>query len=166
MTFDPATASPVYKNAAKAHTAGVEFELVARPLQGLEVMGSFGFLFSEFREHEVTAYEGNTLPFAPQYQAGLVLQYTTPWGIFIRGEGNWNGKTYYDAANTSDLTQDGYLLLNANIGYKTEHLNVSFFIKNALDKEYYNMLVNWMGGLVAGSMGPPRTFGAEATLIF
>ena len=77
MIYDPATSLPIYQNAAKAHNAGLEIETIARPVKGLEIMASFGYLFSEFREHEVESTEGNRVPFAPEYQAGVALQYVS-----------------------------------------------------------------------------------------
>ena len=104
------------------------------------------------------------MPFAPEYQAGVALQYVSIWGIFIRGEGNWTGKTYFDSGNL--YKQSDYMLLNARAGYKSEHLDFSFFINNILDEEYYTMGLDWGGGSEAVVPGAPRTFGVQATLEF
>jgi len=163
MYTDPATWLMSYKNAAEARLWGVEFEAMLRPIDGLEVIASLGLLETEFKTHEIKAYEGNEVPFAPRYNANLILQYYLPWGMYVRGEGSWLGKSYFGEDNA--YSQNAYMVVNAKIGYETDHFNIHFYVKNALDKTYYTF-VNSRGGVEKGLLGNPRTFGIQAVLRF
>lgn len=163
MYTDPDTWQMSYKNAAEATLWGIEIETGFRPFAGLHLMASFGLLETEFEKHEIREYEGNKVPFASDYNAGIVMQYNSPWGIYVRGEGTWFGKSYFGEDNK--YSQDAYMVANSKIGYETENFNIHFYIKNAFDKTYYNF-VNCRGGLEKGILGTPLTCGVQATLRF
>lgn len=163
MYTDPDTWQMSYKNAAEATLWGIELETIFRPFAGLQVMASFGLLETELEKHEIREYEGNRVPFASDYNAGLVIQYNSPWGIYIRGEGSWFGKSYFGEDNK--YSQEAYMIANSKIGYETENFNINFYIKNAFDKTYYNF-VNCRGGVEKGILGTPLTCGVQATLRF
>lgn len=163
MYTDPDTWQMSYKNAAEASLWGIEFETISRPFTGLQLIASFGLLETEFTKHIIREYEGNSVPFVSEYNAGLVIQYNSPWGIYIRGEGSWLGKTYFGEDNK--YSQDDYMIANSKIGYETENFNINFYIKNAFDKVYYNF-VNCRGGVEKGISGTPLTCGVQATLRF
>jgi iron complex outermembrane receptor protein len=169
---DPITMLPDFRNAAKATIQGLEVELLARPLQGLDIMASFGLLDTEFDDNknieENADYTGNEVPLSPAYTASLVAHYRSPWGIFVRGEAAWTGDTYYDEANTHE--QEAYCIANGKIGYEKEHFDIYFFVNNIFDKEYWTFLYGTVMGMAAteeiGSIGPPRTLGVMATVRF
>jgi len=163
MHIDPDTWEFSYKNAAEARMWGVELESRYRPLAGLQIIGSLGLLDSEFETHKITQYEGNAVPFSPEYNAGLVVQYNFPRGIYIRGEGNWYGKSYFGEDNR--YSQDDYMLANARLGYETGTFNINAYVNNIFDKTYYTIL-NRMGSVEKGVTGPPLTCGVQVTLRF
>jgi outer membrane receptor protein involved in Fe transport len=163
MYTDPASWQMSYKNAAEARLWGIELETMLRPLTGLQITGSFGLLESEFTEHETHAYVGNHVPLAPAYQAGLSAQYISPWGLSLRAEGIWTGKSYFGEDNL--YSQDDYVIANARIGYQIDTFGIFFYMKNAFDKTYYTF-ANSRGGVDKGILGVPRTFGVQATLRF
>ena len=165
-------------NAAKATIWGFEVELLARPISGLDIMASFGYLNTEFDEYEdpfhldffgnpdPQDYKGKKLPLAPEYDLSLAAQYRFPWGLYSRAEYHHLGDTYYNPENT--LKQASYGLVNAKIGYEQNHWDIYFFINNILDKEYYPYLFGPFTNPseVVGVISDPRTFGAMATLRF
>lgn len=157
--YDGSTGSYIFSNSGEAHVGGIDFELVARPVKGLELMGSFGYIFAEFANDTLNGEKGNKLPFAPMFQTTVATQYTMPWGVFARIEVNWNDKIYFNEAN--DQSENGFTLLNFKVGYKREHINVFFYMNNALNTEYYTYKIEGQGQIAA-----PRTFGAQATLEF
>ena len=67
------------------------------------------------------------------------------------------------------LNVDGYLLLNARLGFQASQ-SVSFFIwsRNLLDKDYFEQLLPAAGnaGHYAAVLGDPRTFGATIRYSF
>ncbi len=149
-----------YKNAAEAQLAGFELEATLRPFAGLEIIASFGYLFTEYTDHNNSDYKGNKLALAPSCESGFAVQYVSPWGIFVRAEGNWKDDIYFDEGNS--LKQDSYMLINTRAGYKTSNVDLSVYINNITDKEYYNFMMARSGGI--GGIGQPRTFGVQATL--
>ena len=170
MRRDPITGLPDFRNAAKATIQGLEVELLARPLQGLDIMASFGLLDTKFDDNknieENADYTGNKVPLSPAYTASLVAHYRSPWGISVRGEAAWTGDTYHDEANTHK--QEAYCIANGKIGYEKEHFDIYFFVNNIFDKEYWTFLY---GAMMApteemGTIGAPRTLGVMATVRF
>lgn len=152
-----------YKNGGKAHSAGTELEFMARPVQGLDISLTAGYLFSAFTKHEVKANDGNVLPFAPVYQVGLWLQYMSPIGIYAGFGLNANGKTYYDDANK--YSQKDYLTIKGKVGYMSNHFSIDFWMENMANQKYWAYLVNF-GGQTGGIPGSPRTFGMSVSGYF
>jgi iron complex outermembrane receptor protein len=159
-----------YTNAPKATLQGFEAELLARPLKGLDIMASFGYLDTEFDENKdpfnpagPKDYTGNKSPLSPEYTASLAVQYRLPWGLFARAESNWFGDTYFDQANTNK--QDAYLIANGKIGYETEYFDIYGFVNNMSDKEYYTLIMD-LPGQKMGAIGDPRTFGVRLFILF
>jgi iron complex outermembrane receptor protein len=80
--------SRVVFNVPKAHTMGVEFELSARPMQGLDLTLSGSLLEAEFDSTLLTAtgaviegiQDGNRLPSVPKFQLSAGASYTFPLG--------------------------------------------------------------------------------------
>ena len=57
---------------------------------------------------------------------------------------------------------DGYSLHNFRVGFRTaEGLDLSLWLRNALDQDYFEQLAVTPGstGLIAGQPADPRTFG-------
>ena len=157
--YDAMTMSYVFSNSGKAHVGGIDFEVIARLVTGLEIMGSFGYLFAEFVSDTLNGEKGNKLPFAPMLQTTVAAQYTLRWGVFARAEYSWNDKIYFNEAN--DESENGFSLLNFKVGYKGEHINVFFYLNNALNSEYYTYKITGQG-----QIAEPRTYGAQASLEF
>ena len=162
-----------YTNAEGATIKGFEVEFMARPLKGLDIMASFGFLDTEFDDNKdpynfsgPQDYTGNKTPFSPEYVANFTVLYRAPWGIYVRGESNWIGKVYFNEANTDK--QSAYNHINAKIGYDIEHVDINSFVNNIFDKEYYSFIRDGITDPTQkiGMIGDPRTFGAQASAQF
>ena len=173
LTFAMGLPNPKISNAAEATIWGLEAELQARPISGLDIMASFGYLDTEFDEYGDpfnTAgpqdYKGNKIPLAPEYDASLVAQYRFPWGLYARAEYHRLGDTYYDQANK--FKQEAYNLANAKIGYEREHFDIYLYMNNIFDKEYYTYLMRDFLDPTKeiGSIGDPQIFGVQATFRF
>ncbi len=149
----------IASNAAEAHSQGIEIEVKARPFHGLDIMASFGWTEAEFDDYE--NYDGNTTTSTPEYTFNLAVQYRHTSGIFVRGEMEGYGKTYYDEDNSDKNKRDPFELYNAKIGYETSQWDVYFYVKNLLDKEYFSS-----GSGDVGAVGAPRTLGLVASIRF
>ena len=163
------------KNAAEAHSMGVELELQARPMRGLDLFAGFGYTEAEFDDWTATEmdmmtyqlvtydYEGKDLPNAPEYTYNLGVQYRHEIGFFGRVDLLGTGKFYGDSKNLAE--QDSYELVNLRLGYEREHFDIMFWCKNLFDEEYATMKAIWGADEMCVD-GDPRMFGATVTYRF
>ena len=154
-----------FTNAAQAHSTGGELELTARPVTGLVITAGVGYASTEVDEWSITDsgvttdYSGKHLPWAPDLTYNLAVAYHHPSGVFARADLFGAGKQYFDAANT--LSDDGYQLVGARVGYEWRQFNVSLWIKNAFDETYATKKVTDSSGNIMIQDGDPRTFGVS-----
>jgi iron complex outermembrane receptor protein len=162
-------------NAAKAHSQGVELQLKARPLQGLDVFAGFGYAeatFDDFSSMEWNEdntaliekdYEDNDLPYAPHYTYNAGIQYRTSNGFFGRADLFGTDRFYGDSANASK--QDAYQTVNLRIGYEGRHFDCYLWAENIFDEDYLTYVAPY-GGNTIGLDGAPMTFGLTLTYRF
>ncbi|MFV3077677.1 TonB-dependent receptor [Niveispirillum fermenti] len=173
------------RNAANARVRGVEFELTARPVSGLELGGNLSFLDTKYRAFPTSSVPnqlvnfvatdprfnaasrtfdatGNRLNAAPKSSLSTYGQYNFdvgPGTAFIRGEYFRQSKVYYDASNADIFSQKAYDLINASVGWNSDEggWGVQVVGKNLADEQY--LITVAANGLVpAGLAGAPRTF--------
>jgi iron complex outermembrane receptor protein len=85
-------------NAGKAESRGVEIDIAARPFEGLELTGSFGYTHAEYKDYAPAPsldYAGKRVIDSPEYTASLGATYRFQNGIFIGTAYNRVGKIYY-----------------------------------------------------------------------
>ena len=149
-------------NAADAHAQGVELELRALPVRGLELFAAMGYTEAEIDDWTGTLngttkdYSGCTLPWAPDLTANAGFSYTHESGWYGTANVFWAGRQYFDAANT--LEDDGYTLVNLKAGYRWSRWDVSVWCKNLFDEEYAQKMVESSGHTLVED-GEPRTLG-------
>ncbi|MEO0827582.1 MAG: TonB-dependent receptor, partial [Cyanobacteria bacterium J06642_9] len=147
---------------ADAEITGFELELRATPLDGLDVIAGVGFIdgrFTDFRNPSTGAvFDGNQLPFAPDWTYNLAVQYRSPIGLFARTELVGLGTTFFDEANT--LKQSPYAIFNARLGYEFENYGVYLFGNNIFDLEYLTGAFGLVGS-ASGQYGAPATYGVQ-----
>lgn len=168
----------VVENAGEAHSQGVEFELCAKPAQGLEFSAGFGLIQAEVDEWkkkqanpltgqtQLVDLSGKKLPNVPSYTFNIGAMYRHSTGFFGRVDLNGIGEIFNDAENTKNLKADAYELVNLALGYETELFTFTLWSKNLFDQEYYNRLNSWVGGGVIGIDGEPRSVGLTVTYRF
>jgi iron complex outermembrane receptor protein len=173
--FHPTLGVPQITNAAEAHSMGVELELQARPMQGLDVFAGFGYTEAKIDDWTATEmdmityqfvtydYENKYLPNVPKYTYNLGVQYRHKIGFFGRVDLLGTGSFYNDAKNR--VKEDGYELVNLRLGYEREHFDIIFWCKNVFDEEYETVKIEW-GPSTVGMDGEPRMLGATVTYRF
>ena len=173
--YDYDTLATTITNAAKAHSQGVELQLQAIPLTGLELFAGFGYTESTFDDFKATEwnddrtaliekdYDGNDLPYAPRYTFNLGAQYRHASGLFGRVDYLGTDRFYGDSANIS--RQDAYETLNLKLGYEQNRFDVYVWVKNAFDEEYLNYVAPY-GAYTIGLDGEPRIFGITLNVRF
>lgn len=145
-------------NAAKASSRGVEVELMARPVRGLDIVASAAYTDAQYEDYAMgnNNYDGNTVLYSPEYTASLGVTYRFPNGIFLNAKYNYIGEMYYDVANIKP--QGDYGLFDAKVGYETERFDIYVYGRNLFDKEYSTRTMENMG-VWYGRAGAPQTFG-------
>lgn len=176
------TQFPIVVNAAKATIRGLELELSARPLAGLELELEVAFLDAEFDDFVSVDTNnpgadpdrsGGRLPQAPEWSGNASLAYTWglgAWGSLVaRVAGSYRSETFYNAFEDSNVKQSGYGLLDASLLYTMPggHWTLSIVGRNLTDRLYAQNVVR--GDPVTGALrfwGPPRTWSVQLAARF
>ncbi|MFQ5504147.1 MAG: TonB-dependent receptor [Planctomycetota bacterium] len=170
--FDSSTGGFV-SNAGEAQSRGVELELTARPVSGLEVSGAFGWLdteFERFTDQFGQDVSGRHLPFAPHTTSSFGAQYSAELSrdleLFLRSDYFHLGEFFYDAGN---LGGERYELANFRLGLGGALWRLEVWIRNAFDQRYVPVAFQPSPAdprLFVGESAAPRTFGLTLRLTF
>ena len=153
-------------NAGAATSQGLEFELSARPVRGLDVFTAFGYTDTGFTSY-VDPYgvdvSGNNLPFAPATTWSAGAQFTGCLGrglrYHLRGEYLNVGPFYYDPGN---LEEESYALANFRAGISGRWWRLEAWVRNAFDESYVPVAFQPSPldpSVFVGESGAPRTYG-------
>ncbi|MEM8807168.1 MAG: TonB-dependent receptor, partial [Cyanobacteria bacterium P01_G01_bin.38] len=161
---DPATGLFGFVDNAGVTINGLEAELRARPIDGLDLIAGFGLLDAEYTDYEdpiLGNFDGNTLPYSPEYTFNLAAQYRSLDGIFGRVEVQGFGTTFFNDDNS--LRQTPYALVNARLGYEfNEDQGIYVFANNIFDFRPFTTKASFFGGsLITATYGAPATFGIQ-----
>jgi iron complex outermembrane receptor protein len=169
-------AAVLIQNAASAVLYGMEAEVSARPVDGLNLSGNLSLLHSEYKDF-VSAdparaglgpinLAGNKLTQSPKYTLNLSADYTVRSAIGdfnLRGETRFVGKTYFTQYNLDHTAQPSYSLFNAFLNWKGENgLTAGAFIRNIGNKRIISSALvgsGLVGFPFVGTFEPPRTYG-------
>ena len=155
----------ITKNAGKLTSKGMELELSAMPVKGLNIEYNAGFTQARYntltlsQNGSAVDLSGKRQIFTPDATSMLALQYgisvgaKKQWKIVGRGEWMYLGKKYFDLANTLD--QPSYSLLNARFGVGVAGFEVMFWGRNLTDKRY----IDYAYDFGAAHLGNPRNYG-------
>ena len=151
-------------NAEEARSYGAEIELSAEIFTGVTLEGSFGKTTTELTNYtdpiSGANLSGNKAPFVPELDASLAATYTHDTGLFARVELVHQGEVYFNDQNDTSLMENGFTVINATIGYRSESgYELSVFGGNLTDETYY---VNITPDLNAGTVGLPQMIGIRA----
>ena len=151
-------------NAEEARSYGAEIELSAEIFTGVTLEGSFGKTTTELTNYtdpiSGANLSGNKAPFVPELDASLAATYTHDTGLFARVELVHQGEIYFNDQNDTSFMENGFTVINATIGYRSESgYELSVFGGNLTDETYY---VNITPDLNAGTVGLPQMIGIRA----
>lgn len=161
------------RNAAEAHSTGVELSMDFQATPLLSLHGSYGFTQAEFDDWTTTEttpsgktmvvdYEGRELPNAPTHTYNIGFHYQRPDGFFGRMDLLGTGEYYSDVKNIEKL--DSYQTVDARIGYVGERIETTLWARNLFDEEYET--VRFARRQTSAIDGAPRSFGVTFTLRF
>ena len=155
----------VTKNAGRLTSKGVEAEMNATLLKGLEATYNLGYTDAVYQSLKVSQngqsvdLEGNRQVFTPNVTSMLALQYTLALNkagainFIARGEWMYLGRQYFDLANT--IRQSSYSLLNTSIGIATKHFQLLVWGRNLGNEKY----IAYAYDFGATHLGNPKTYG-------
>ena len=168
------------ENVGNAQSAGIEIEVSALPVKGLQLDGSFGFNPTEYKGFDLkrvnfgtgvestTAIGGNKLSNAPTHTLFLGAQYeysiNQKLKAIVRGEIRNLGKQYTDIQN--QIEQPSYTLLNSRIGLTYGKYSLFIWGQNLTNERYlaYGNPDSSFGR--QSRMAQPRTFGLTLSAKF
>ncbi len=99
----------------------------------------------------------------PARAAGL------PGSFYLGYDASARSRFSSNPSPSSYVNIDGYVLHNFRVGYRErDRWNVFGWVRNAFDREYYELLATQSGstGLVVGQPGDPRTYGLTVSRSF
>ena len=146
----PSGVAPFLTNAGKASIDGAEIELTWAPTLDWTIEASLGYLDATIDDLDNIPLavlppglvEGNVLPFAPEWQGHLGIQYSAHAGkvlIIPRVDVSYQDTTYFDATDTIEIAQsDDVTTANASIRFAKEGGAWQFTlgVNNATDETY------------------------------
>ncbi len=157
----------IIKNTGKLQTDGIEAEVAATPLKGLQIDYNAGIVHTKYTSLKIAQngsevnLDGKKQIFTPAATSMLAAQYNFLLGknarLMLRGEWQYRGKMYFDFANT--IAQDGYNLLHAKVGVEAKHFGVYVWGRNLSNTHY----IAYAYDFGAVHLGDPRTYGVTVS---
>lgn len=166
LLTDPTGVNTLIANGGVS-TKGLELELNAKPVKGLEIVAGFGYTDARFTRYTNPFtgqnFNGNRLTFAPDFTFNLGVQYRHQVGFLGRLDLQGVGTVFFDDANR--LKQDPFALVNARVGYEWKSGGVYLYVKNLFDQRYVAAaFAGFFDDLV--SYGDRRTIGFQVQAKF
>lgn len=132
------------ENVGDAQSTGLELEISAIPVKGLQLDGSFGLNQTEYKNFALTRggvdvpIGGNSLSNAPSHTIFIGAQYeyaiSKKLKAIVRGEIRNIGSYFTDIQN--QIEQPNYTLLNSRIGLSYENYSIFFWGQNLNNERF------------------------------
>jgi outer membrane protein OmpA-like peptidoglycan-associated protein len=181
-------------NAGGSHIDGVELEVDALPVDGLNIRGTLAYdnaVFDQFcspQEYAITGLKsgalpcgsvaGKTLPQQPPLTMSLLVSYTAPliddWNYFVIGDWSYLDKKYADETNLTWTPVSN--IVNLRAGVDDGALRIEGFIDNLTQEDApvrastrldYQLLASPYGAYNTDEVPQkPRQFGVKVTYKF
>ncbi len=169
---DVLTASQIISNIDKVDIFGVELEVQAMPMDGLEVFGGLGTTDTDIKEFATFPnFEGNHTPKNTAWSLNAGFQYraeiTDGLSGMLRLDYEHRGKKYWQV-NNADV-QKPVDLLNVRAGVEGDYWSVALWGKNITGEKYYtDFNPTFFSGLdyAIGFRAQPATYGVEGRVKF
>lgn len=159
---------------AQAENKGIELEVQASPLDGLDF--HFGVGYADVQVTDVIGFPGETLTSVntPKWTVNGLVRYAFDIGnageLALQADASYKSEHYFGLSVTPAVTEDGYTLVNFGATWTPMAANWSFglSLENALNEEYIVQtfdLSDWIG-MVQEYYGKPRWLRAKLSWDF
>lgn len=176
-------------NAGKVRTRGVEVDTALRPTTRLNLYANGAFTDAKYVTFtdapcppELSGgtgspancdISGQRLPGISKWAFSYGAEYAVPLAaggnVYVGYDGSYRSGFSSNPSESIYTNIDGYALSNVRLGYRADRgLNAFLWLRNAFDKDYYELLATQSGntGLVVGQPGDPRTYGVTVSASF
>lgn len=161
-------------NAGSSQVYGLEADLAAALTDGLSIRAGLGLLeteFVDFANAQTGAdFSGNSFSQAPEVSANLGAAYNHSSGLFVTADARYQSESFSDAENLEAQRVDGYVLANAQAGYRSNRWSLSIFARNVFDEDYLirvrNVATDTDPLNDEANVGAPRVIGTELRVEF
>lgn len=172
LVVDPNTNLTVqnFTNASNAEVKGLEAELMASPIDGLDLSLGASFLDATYQDFQSQGddYSGNTLPNAPEVSLNGSARYE--WDFFggsaeAQADVSYRSKVYYDTRNVERLSDGDRTFVNLRFGWRPSQGGMEFGVygRNVFGETNITDIIPIEGlGFDLFSMGPRQTAGVYA----
>ncbi|KAF2516474.1 TonB-dependent receptor [Flavobacterium foetidum] len=143
---------------AKQVSKGVDFELMANPFNGFNIVAGYAYNDNKIVKASVAAIEGNKATGAPENVVNFWTTYTFQnklKGLGIGAGANYIDKNYFTAENT--VYMPSYTVYNATIYYDQPSWRIGLKFNNITNEKYWDF---W------GSSNAPTSVLANLTIRF
>jgi iron complex outermembrane receptor protein len=183
--FAPTTiGGTITLNAGRAHIAGAELEIQARPVRALVFNLSGDFMHFRYADLGRAAFDpvknpgglylNDVAPYSPKIKANVGVQYTLGLGqlgtLTPRLDDTYTARVYFDPQNLAASSQGGYSLMNTHLTYAPLEgkWSATVDVNNVTNKLYYLSMFNQLGsfGILTGQPGMPRNLLVSLKYIF
>jgi iron complex outermembrane recepter protein len=159
----------------KATAYGVETNLKFVILKHLEFFGNYSWSKTLFdgtdKKGNPQLWAGNRFRMAPEHSFSVGINVSTPIGsgieVFARPTYSYKTDFFFDEANSDNMKQPAYGVLNAQIGLTFKNPNITFLVfgTNILNEHYLDFAgtMNDSFKLPLFVPAPPRMFGTKLT---
>ncbi len=169
-----------FTNAGESSIRGVEAEIFAEPIDGLELFSGVSWIDGKFNRFELNPtngllgfgisadLSGNKIPYTPKISLSGSAQYTMAvtddFEAKLRADARFTGKR--ELHFTGVLSQPAYALVNLYAGLENENYQIGFFADNVFDEKFHSLgeLVPSIGPILG--TGDPLTYGVRASARF
>ena len=172
QTFVPASFGFKLDNIDGADIYGLDAEIIARPVAGLDLRAGLGILDTETDSSEATL-DGNELPNAGELQWTLGGRYeltlSNSFRLALQADAKYTDDMFREASNNPLTRTDDYTLVNARVTLlpNDDRWNLAVYAFNLTDEEYFQeAFFADLLGMSVGLAGSPRVVGASFTYNF
>ena len=163
------------ENASDAEIYGVELEIKAFPLDGLELTAGVGYLDTQYKDFESTVggdLSGNVLPGAPEWNINLALAYdiglSNGMTLRLQGDYSYTDERFFNSFELESISSRGdHDLLGARVSLLAEGgaWDISLWGRNLADEEYVVDSTDLSGvfGFIPLFYGDRRSYGLDFT---